>query len=192
MSKSNKVRLEDVADLFVAPKKNKNGKSVKQRFNKKKFSMLCTALANDVNFTETIIKTSNGKIIDTEEILVSKQFRKFCKLICERMGVDKHDSEKIMSEEFAFAPSEMKLLYEPMAAAIQEFISRDQYFEFLPTKNFKGSIFMDDVPESETISEVFSPKDRKSLGKRKTKKQAYTKLGVKSTCPSYCKETTKI
>ena len=126
MSKSNKIKLEDLSDLFVAPKKSKNGKTVKQRFNKKKFSMLCTALANDVNFTETVIKTSNGKIVDTEEILVSKQFRKFCKLICERMGVDKHDSEKIMSDDFAFTPSEMKLLYEPMAAAIQEFISRDQ------------------------------------------------------------------
>ena len=57
---------------------NENGKN---RFNKKNFTDLMTALANDQEFVTRVAKVRNSEIDVIEKVAVSKGFREFCKKI---------------------------------------------------------------------------------------------------------------
>ena len=164
----------------------KKGKSP-NRFNKRSFIQLMTAMANDPNFVAKIVKVRGGEIAEIQDIMVSKGFREFCKKIAEKSGVDKAESGIILTPAFEFSQSDMSGLYEFFSTAIFEYMAAGNYFEFMPTKDFKGSISIKEVPASEKTAEAFSPKDRKSLGKFKTTKKKHKELIAKSSCPDFLK-----
>lgn len=169
----------------------KKGKSP-NRFNKRSFTQLMTCMANDPGFTAKVVKIKGGEIAEVQSIMVSKGFREFCKKMLEKSGVDKEESGRILSKEFEFTQADMNGLYEFFATAIYEYMAAGNYFEFLPTEDFKGSISIKDVPKSEKVAEAFSPKDRKSLGKFKTTKKKHKELVAKSSCPAFLKTRTPV
>ena len=173
-------------------KEGKNGKPVINRFNKKNFTMLMTAMANDPKFSTKVVKVKNNEIDSVEEVMVSEEFRKFCKKIVEKAGMDKKESEIILSESFEFSNSDLNGLYEFIASAIYSYMSAGNQFDFLPTEDFKGGISLKTVDEVTKTAEAFSPKDRSSLGVYKTTKKAHKELVVKSSCPSFLKSRIKV
>lgn len=187
-----KIMTVEEALASMKAKEGKNGKPVVNRFNKKNFTLLMTAMANDPEFAAKVVKVKNNAIDSVEDVMVSKGFREFCRKIVEKAGVDKKESAIVMTSEFEFAPSDLNGLYEFFADAMYEYMSAGNQFDLLPTEDFKGSISLKNVGEVVKTAEAFSPKDRTSLGTFKTTKKAHKELAVKSSCPSFLKDRVKV
>ena len=164
----------------------------KNRFNKKNFTTLMTAMANDPEFVAKVVKVKNSEIDTVETVMVSKGFREFCKKIAEKSGVDKSESARILTDSFEFTNSDLNGLYEFFTTAVYEYMSAGNTFDFMPTEDFKGSISLKDVPETVKVAEAFSPKDRSSLGTYETTKKKHKELVAKSSCPVFLKNRKKV
>lgn len=171
-------------------KKNAKGEMVINRFNKKNFNTLMVAMANDVDFKAEYVKVKKDEIDSIEDVMVTKGFRKWCKKLVEAAGVDKAESERVMSPDFKI--DNMDGLYEFFATALYEYMEAGNRFDFIPRKEFKGGIYIKEVPERERTADAFSPKDRTYLGTYKTKKKKHKEVFVKSSCPAYLQERIKI
>ena len=187
-----KVMSVEEALASMTAKEGKNGNPVINRFNKKNFTSLMTAMANDPEFTAKVVKVKNNEIDSVEEVMVSKGFREFCRKIVEKAGVDKKESAIVLTPAFEFSNSDLNGLYEFFAEAVYEYMAAGNQFDFLPTEDFKGSISLKNVAEVTKTAEAFSPKDRSSLGTYKTTKKAHKELAVKSSCPSFLKSRIKV
>ena len=174
----------------MSAKTNANGKVVINRFNKKNFTKLMTAMANDTEFKTEYAKSKNGEISEVEDIMVTKEFRKWCMKLLEKAGVDKNESVRIMDGNFQF-PS-MEGFYEFFSTALYKYIDAGNQFDFIPNKEFKGSIYMKNVDEKTTVADAHSPKDRSYLGTYETTKKKHKEIGVKSTCPKWLIKRSKI
>ena len=186
-----KVTVKEALESMKA-KENASGKPVINRFNKKNFTNLMTAMANDPDFSAKVVKVKNNQIDVIEDVMVSKGFREFCRKVVEKAGVDKKESAIVLTSSFEFSPRDLDGLYEFFADAVYEYMAAGNQFDFLPTEDFKGSISLKNVDEVTKTAEAFSPKDRSSLGTYKTTKKAHKELTVKSSCPSFLKSRVKV
>lgn len=187
-----KIMTVEEALASMKAKEGKNGTMVINRFNKKNFTTLMTAMANDPEFTAKVVKVKNNEVDSVEDVMVSKGFREFCKKIVEKAGVDKRESEIILTSDFQFSNADLNGLYEFFAEAMYKYMSAGNQFDFLPKEDFKGSISLKDVGEITKTAEAFNPKDRSSLGTYTTTKKAHKELTVKSGCPSFLKNRVKV
>ena len=179
--------------LAMMSAKEKDGKKTLNRFNKKNFTTLMVAMANDPEFTTKCVKVKGDAIDSVEDVMVSKGFREFCKKIVEKAGVDKFESEKVMTDSFTFTNADMAGLYDFFATALYEYMNAGNWFEFIPNEKFKASMTLKDVAGSESVAEAFSPQDRKtSLGTFKTTKKDHQELRVKTGCPKFLKHRERV
>lgn len=174
----------------IEAKKNEKGKVVPNRFNKQKFEKLLKAMFNDAKFTTQVAKVSKGNLESVEEIEVSQGFRKFCKKVCEKAGIDKAESEKLLSADFTIDNAEG--IYEFFATAMYLYMDKGNKFDLLQKDDFKGSIYVKDVDGKEgEWKDVFHPRTREPLGKSKVNTKKHKVLGIKSGCPSFLKDRLK-
>ena len=183
------ITVQEVLEEMKATKKE-NGKFNYNRFNKKNFDKLIKAILNDINFKTTVAQVKKGELDSVEEIEVTKGFRQFCKRIIEKAGVDKAESERILSEEFTI--DNVNGLYEFIATVIYLYIEQGNRFDFLPKEDFKGSICIKEVPKSTKTSAAYSPQTREYLGDYEVEKGSHKVLCVKSSCPSYLRKRKKV
>ena len=111
-----KILTVQEALASMQAKTNEKGKKVINRFNKKNFTTLMTALANDLDFKAEVAKVKKGELDSVEEVMVTKEFRKWCKKLIEKAGVDKSESERVLSPDFEI--DNMEGLYEFFATAL--------------------------------------------------------------------------
>lgn len=156
------------------------------RFSKESFNEQIKAILNDPDFKVDVVKSSKLKEegYTVEQIAVSQQFRGFCKKLLEKFGVDKYESEKVLSEDFKF--TNVDGLYEFMATCIYEYLDAGNTFNFIPRYGFKGSLELEEKPECEKVSTLTDKEGNKKtyctfFGKHK-------KLKASSGCPSYLKK----
>lgn len=173
----------------ISAKRGDNGKLKLNRFNKKNFEKLMKAMLNDVDFTAKVAKVK-GDTFEIEEVAVSKEFRKFVKKLVEKAGVDKTESERIMTSEFTI--DNVSGLYEFFASALYTFIESGNRWDFMPTADFKGSIAIKEVGKSSKTAAAKNPQTKEFLGNYETTKEAHKELAVKSGCPSYLKSRIKV
>ena len=88
------LTVQEVLEEISATRKE-DGSFNYNRFNKKNFEKLMKAMLNDPNFKTEVAKVKDNNL-EIEEIEVSKEFRKFCKKVIEKAGVDKAESERII------------------------------------------------------------------------------------------------
>ena len=183
------ISVKEVLEEMSATRK-KDGKFNYNRFNKKNFEKLMKAMLNDPNFKTEVAHVKKGELDSVEEIEVSKNFRKFCQRIIEKSGVDKKESERILSDEFVF--DNVSGLYEFFATAMYLYIEKGNRFDLLPKKDFKGSICIKEEKKSSKVTAAHSPQTREYLGDFEISKDDHKILAVKSTCPSYLKSRKKV
>ena len=182
MAKETKTVSEFLKE--IAGKPNKKGKVVPNRFNKKTFSKLMKVMANDPDFTTEVVDVKNGEA-NANTIMVSKKFREWCQKLVEKFGVDKKDSEIILSKDFQFG--NMDGLYEFFATALYEYISAGNYFEFIPKSDFKGKVYIKDIPETTVVRDAKKPQTGEYIGTFETTYKQHKQLGMKSGCPVFLK-----
>lgn len=181
MVMSKTASVKDVLATMVV-KTNAKGNKVMNRFSKKNFNNLMTAIANDVEFTTKVAKKVGDKC-EVEELFVSKDFRKWCKKLIEKFGVDASDAETVMSDKFKF--DNMDGLYEFFMTAVNEYLSVGNKFDFLTQEDFKATISIKDVEAKESEYEAKNPLTGESLGKVKSKTKAHKELKVKTSAPEW-------
>ena len=185
----NVISVDEVLNEMTASKKE-NGKFNYNRFNKKNFEKLLKAMLNDPNFKTEVVHVKKGNIDSVEDVEITKGFRKFCKKVVEKCGVDKTESERVLGEDFSF--DNVEGLYEFMATAVYLYIQRGNRFDLLPKKDFKGSIALKNVSGSIETRDTFSPKTRDPLGTYEVTKKEHSVLVAKSSCPAFLKSRKKV
>lgn len=182
------LTVEEALELVKA-RENAKGKKIINRFSKKNFNTLALALANDVNFTVKVAKKV-GDTCELEDVMVTKEFRKWCKKLAEKLGVDSAESERILSSDFQI--DNVDGLVEFFQTAIYEYMDAGNRFDLMPREDFQGGIYLKDIGESTKVCGAKNPKDGSFLGQFETKKKAHKILAVKSSCPSYLSEKRKL
>ena len=185
-----KIMSVEEALATMQGKKNEEGKVVVNRCNKKNFNTLMVAMANDLEFKNRMVKVSKGEIKNVEDIMVTKEFRKWCKKLVEKMGIDSSESEKIISEDFKI--DNMGGLYEFFVTALYKYIEAGNQFDLIPTEEFKGSVYIKDIDEVSKVTDAFSPQDRSYIGTFETTKKKHKELGVKTGCPAFLKNRKEV
>lgn len=180
----------EVLTVTEAIEKIKGETTALGRFSKKNFNTLLKALANDINFSVKVANVKGGELENLEEIMVTKNFRNWCKRLVEKAGVDKNESERVLTD--AFQIDNVDGLYEFFATAVYKYCECGNKFSFLPTEDFKGSIAIKPVEESTSVGDAYSPKDRTFLGTYETTKKAHKVLVAKSSCPEFLRNRKKI
>ena len=175
------MTVQEALDSIQA-KTNAKGEKVINRFSKKNFNTLMTAMANDVDFTSQVAKKT-GDSVELEDVMVTKEFRKWCKNLVEKAGVDKNESEIVLSENFKI--DNVEGLYDFFTTALYEYLAAGNRFDLPAREDFQGGIVLKDVDESVRVYDARNPKDGTYLGTFETTKKKHKELGVKSSCPTY-------
>lgn len=186
---ANVVSVKDVLKEMSASHKE-NGKFNYNRFNKKNFEKLMKAMLNDPKFETEVARAKKGQLDTVDKIQVTQGFRKFCKRVIEKSGIDKKESERILTDEFLF--DNVDGLYEFFATAIYLYIENGNRFDLIPKKDFKGSIAIKEIKKTTKTAAAHSPQTREYLGDYEITKDDHKVLIVKSSCPSYLKHRRKV
>lgn len=173
----------------VKAKTNAKGEPVINRFNKKNFNMVALAIANDVNFTTKVAKKAGTDVV-LEDVMVTKEFRKWCKKFAEKLGVDSAESERILTGEFQI--DTVDGLVDFMSAAIYEYMNAGNRFDFPNREDFQGGFYLKTVKESKTVRDAKNPKDGSFIGTFETTKKQHKVLAAKSSCPTYLSDKRKV
>mgnify|MGYP004639277883 CR=1 FL=1 len=156
------------------------------RFSRESFNEQIKTILNNPEYKVEVVKVAKSKAegYDVSEVAVTEGFRKFCKRLLEQFGVDKYESEKVMTKDFQF--NNVDGLYEFMCAAIYDYIDNGNKFDFVPRMGFKGSLELVDVEEKTKTSKL---RDKVSGEERiyTTFMKKHKKLKASSSCPSYLK-----
>ena len=152
--------MESVKD--VLERIQKKGKSP-NKFSKKSFDSLMTAMINDPEFTEKVAVVKGGELKDIKDVAVSKGFRCFLRQVVEKAGIDSEESAVVMEPSFTIDNADG--LYDFITAAIYEYMDAGNTFELPPKEDFKGNISLSQKGESTKVSEVKNPRTKESLGK---------------------------
>ena len=161
-------------------------KWVYNRFNKKNYNSLLKAMLNDPSLKMVTTKLKEQGATSEEEIMVTKEFREFLKKILIKAGVDANDANAVMSEEFVI--DNVDGLYEFFATSMWLYMNAGNKFDMIPTNDFKGSLYIETVPETKKTYDARDPKKPKGenyIGTFETTKKSHKKLSVKSSCPSW-------
>ena len=183
------VTVEEVLKEIQAKKKmDKKGveKWVYNRFNKKNYNSLLKAMLNDPSLKMVTTKLKEQGATSEEEIMVTKEFREFLKKILIKAGVDANDANAVMSEEFVI--DNVDGLYEFFATSMWLYMNAGNKFDMIPTNDFKGSLYIETVPETKKTYDARDPKKPKGenyIGTFETTKKSHKKLNAKSSCPSW-------
>lgn len=173
----------------MTAKKNAKGNTVLNRFSKKNFNNLMVAIANDVEFTEKVAKKT-GETFELEDIMVTKEFRKWCRKLVEKAGVDAYESEVVMTDNFKI--EDMTPLYDFFAAALYKYINAGNKFDLHTHEDFEGSIFLKDIEESKNTYSARNPLTGEALGNFERKTKKHRELRVKSSAPEWLSTKRKI
>lgn len=181
------MAAESVKEVIerITPK----GNSV-NRFSKKSFNDLMKAMLNDTDFAADIAVTKHKELAEMQKVMVTKEFRGFLRRILEKAGIDKADSAVVMDPSFTI--DNVDGLYDFISTAVYEYMAAKNKFDFLPRKDFRGSITVKDKAKTSKVSEARNPQTGESLGTWQYDTDSYKTLVASSPAPEYLKTRKKL
>lgn len=182
--------VNETLNEIKATHKNSKGEIIPNRFSKKNFSKLMKSMANDPSFVVKIPVVKDGEKDHLEDLMVTEGFRKWCRKLLEKAGVDKKESAMVLDASFEI--DTMDGLYEFFATALYEYMNAGNRFDMIPREDFKGSLSVVKKPKDKKIRESRDPKTGKSLGMFEYTNESYKSVVSSSPCPSYLKGRKKI
>lgn len=160
------------------------------RFSKKAFNDLLKAMLNDTEFVSEVAVTKNKELADVQKVLVTNEFRGFLRRVIEKAGVDKAESAMVMDPSFTI--DNVDGLYDFMTAAIYEYMSAKNTFEFPSKKDFKGKLTIKQKAATKQEKEARNPQTGESLGTWEYSTEPYRVLVASSPAPDYLKSRRKL
>ena len=166
-----------------------NGKMNHNRFSKKAFNELLTAMVNDPEFTTDFAVSAKGELKSVEEIRVTEGFRKWLQKVVEIAGIDKAESAVVLSKDFVIP--NMDGLYELFTTAMYEYMKNGSRFDMIPKKDFKASFAMNKKAPKTKTGTLLNPSTGEVLGTYSTDMAEHWEASVKSSCPNGMKKRMK-
>ena len=166
-----------------------NGKTNHNRFSKKAFNELLTAMVNDPDFTTDFSVSAKGELKSVEEIRVTEGFRKWLQKVVEIAGIDKAESAVVLSKDFVIP--NMDGLYELFTTAMYEYMKNGSRFDMIPKKDFKASFAMNKKAPKTKTGTLLNPSTGEVLGTYSTDMAEHWEASVKSSCPNWMKKRMK-
>lgn len=166
-----------------------NGKTNHNRFSKKAFNELLTAMVNDPDFTTDFAVSAKGELKSVEEIRVTEGFRKWLQKVVEIAGIDKAESAVVLSKDFVIP--NMDGLYELFTTAMYEYMKNGSRFDMIPKKDFKASFAMNKKAPKTKTGTLLNPSTGEVLGTYSTDMAEHWEASVKSSCPNWMKKRMK-
>ena len=182
--------VKNVIDEISSKGANDKGEVILNRFSKKNFSKLMKAMANDPAFSVKVPAVKDKQLDHLEDIMVTEGFRKWCKKLLEKAGVDKKESAMVLDSSFEF--DTMDGLYEFFVTALYEYMNAGNRFDLIPREDFKGSLSIKTKKKSKKVRDSRDPKTGTNLGTFEYTNEDYKTLVTSSPCPSYLKGRKKI
>lgn len=161
---------------------SKTGKPVRT-FSRSDFDTLAKAYLNAPDHTVEVVSQKAGELVKKEVAPVA-QFRGMIRRILLDFGVDKQESERILSDSYEIR--NVDGLYEVISDLVYQYAAAGKKFDFLTLEDFSGSLIIEEI--GETISEHRAPGTDEKF---KVKKKAHKQLKGKSKTPSWLKERLK-
>lgn len=166
-----------------------NGKTNHNRFSKKAFNELLTAMVNDPDFTTDFAVSAKGELKSVEELRVTEGFRKWLQKVVEIAGIDKAESAVVLSKDFVIP--NMDGLYELFTTAMYEYMKNGSRFDMIPKKDFKASFAMNKKAPKTKTGTLLNPSTGEVLGTYSTDMAEHWEASVKSSCPNWMKKRMK-
>lgn len=185
-----KLKLKDVLETMTAQTKE-DGSIITNRYNKKNFEKVLTAMTSDPDFTFQVNKISKGELQSVEDIAVGHNFRNWCKKLLEAAGVDSKESAVVFNEDFN-VPS-MDTWADFIAAAALTYMGAGNEIA-LPGHDdiVPMSISIQKVKEQKKVRDGRNPKTGENLGTFEHVTKAHRAGKVKSKVPAYLKGKVKL
>ena len=171
------------------PAVKENGKTSHNRFSKKAFNELLTAMVNDPDFTTDFAVSAKGELKSVEELRVTEGFRKWLQKVVEIAGIDKAESAVVLSKDFVIP--NMDGLYELFTTAMYEYMKNGSRFDMIPKKDFKASFAMNKKGAKTKTGTLLNPSTGEVLGTYSTDMAEHWEASVKSSCPNWMKKRMK-
>ena len=173
--------VKSVSDVIkeITPEK----KGAVNRFSKKSFHELMKAMANDVDYKETVAKVKSGELKGKEDIPVTEGFRKFLRKNMEKAGMDKADSAIVMDKSFTI--DSFDGMYDFVEAALYNYMAAGNNFEFQPREDFRGKMTIVTKPETVKVREVRNPQTKETMGPFEFTTTSHKILKASSPAPKY-------
>ena len=159
------------------------------RFNRPLANALAKAIVNDPDYKREYVKYRNNELLHNDAD-VSKDFRNFIRKLLVQLGIDDIDAKAVMDKNFKF--DNLDFLYQLECAHIQEYIEAGGRFEFLPTEEFEGSIYMKEVPRKEEEVNSFNPMTGEDIGKYHVVNEKHKMLCSRSRTPKWLRKRMKV
>ena len=166
-----------------------NGKMNHNRFSKKAFNELLTAMVNDPEFTTDFAVSAKGELKSVEEIRVTEGFRKWLQKVVEIAGIDKAESAVVLSKDFVIP--NMDGLYELFTTAMYEYMKNGSRFDMIPKKDFKASFAMNKKAPKTKTGTLLNPSTGEVLGTYSIDMAEHWEASGKSSCPNWMKKRMK-
>ncbi len=166
-----------------------NGKTNHNRFSKKAFNELLTAMVNDPDFTTDFAVSAKGELKSVEELRVTEGFRKWLQKVVEIAGIDKAESAVVLSKDFVIP--NMDGLYELFTTAMYEYMKNGSRFDMIPKRDFKASFAMNKKAPKTKTGTLLNPSTGEVLGTYSTDMAEHWEASVKSSCPNWMKKRMK-
>lgn len=166
-----------------------NGKTNHNRFSKRAFNELLTAMVNDPDFTTDFAVSAKGELKSVEELRVTEGFRKWLQKVVEIAGIDKAESAVVLSKDFVIP--NMDGLYELFTTAMYEYMKNGSRFDMIPKRDFKASFAMNKKGAKTKTGTLLNPSTGEVLGTYSTDMAEHWEASVKSSCPNWMKKRMK-
>lgn len=160
------------------------------RFSKKNFNRLLKAVVNDTDFCGKMAVVKNKELTEVQDIMVTKDFRKFLKGVLEKAGIDKNESDMVM--ESSFTIDNVDGLYEFISTVLYTYMDAGNTFDFIPQEDFDGGMTIRKKEASTKIRELRNPSNGESLGTWEIYNKEYKTLVVSGSCPAYLTSRRKL
>ena len=175
------MAVESVKDVLDSIKETKE--NTPNRFSKKNFNRLMKAMLNDTDFAGKVAVVKNKELQEVQEIMVTQGFRKFLKGVIEKAGIDKSESDMVLSKDFTI--DNVDGLYEFISTALYTYMEVGNTFDFIPQEDFKGSLNVKKVKADKKVRAARNPQTGEELGNFEYVSKAYKTLSASSPCPAY-------
>lgn len=165
----------------------KSGKP-KKTFSKTDFDSLAKALLNTPDFKSTYYGTKAGEVT-TKDVYPVKQYRESLKRILVDYGVDSQEAAKFVSD---YTFTNVDGLYEFISEILYQYMDAGKKFDFPTREDFKASITIKNVEESEGVYSAIAKKDDPNPPEQfKIKTKKHKVLEKKSKAPTWLKKKFK-
>ena len=176
--------LKDVlTEIQEGVSTTKSGKK-KKTFSRTDYDKVVLALVNETDYELTTVGTKGGAVVENTTNPV-KEFRSNIKNVLLDYGVDKQEAETVMT---SYQFRKMAGLYGIASASIMEYCGAGKKFDFPTQRDFKGSITIDDVPETtKEYKSIVKPGDNKPQETFNIRTSQHKTLKSSSKAPSWLK-----